>query len=147
MDGLTGWDRRFYDLAVYVASWSKDPSTKVGAVLVGGDRRLVALGYNGFPPGIADADERLDDRECRHRLMQHAERNVLDNARFDARGGTLYVTFFPCSECAKSVVSRGIVRVVCPPAVARDPWASDSFWSDLLFSEARIEVVYVERAV
>jgi len=135
------WDDRFIDLAWHVATWSKDPSTKVGAVLVGKDRREIAVGYNGFPPGIADREDRLNDRDVKLRLTQHAERNVLDNARFDVRGGTLYTTFFVCNECAKSVVSRGIVRVVCPPPADREPWASDAEWSRQLLMEAGVNVI------
>lgn len=139
-DRLCRRDRRYADLAEHVAGWSKDPSTKVGAVIVGVDPREVALGYNGFPPGIDDSEERLGDRETRLRMTQHAERNALDNSRFDVRRGTLYVTFFPCSECAKSVVSRGISRVVCPPPSDRQPWSDDARWTSEVLSEAGVSV-------
>lgn len=132
------WDQRFLELARHVAGWSKDPSTKVGAVIVGRDKREVALGYNGFPPGVPDYEGWLRDREVKYRLTQHAERNVLDNARFDLRGATVYVTMFPCSECAKSIVSKGIARVVCPPPVDRDPWSEDAGWTRILFREAGV---------
>lgn len=112
---MTPWDRRFLDLAHHVSQWSKDPSTKVGAVLVGLDKRQVALGYNGFPPGIQDAPHRLKDRATKLRLMQHAERNVLDNATFPTIGATLYVTHPPCCNCALSIISKGIYRVVSSP--------------------------------
>ena len=138
---MTVWDNRFMALAAHVSTWSKDPSTKVGAVAVGRDRRDVALGYNGFPPGIADMDWRLEDRPTKYKLTQHAERNVLDNARFDLGGATIYVTMFPCSECAKSLVSRRVARVVCPPAVDREPWSEDAVWTRLLLREAGIELV------
>jgi dCMP deaminase len=140
---LTDRDRRYYALAVHVAGWSKDPSTKVGAVLVGVDQRMVALGYNGFPPGVEDLPERLADRECKYALTQHAERNVLDNAWFDCRGATLYCTQIPCSGCGKSVVSKGVRRVVCPPPPTREPWASDCRWAILMFEEVGIELEYV----
>lgn len=106
------WDRRFLDLASYVAGWSKDPSTKVGAVLVGQDKRHVALGYNGFPTGIHDSDARLQCRSTRLALTQHAERNVLDNAAFPTQGATLYTTHPPCCNCTLSIISKGISRVV-----------------------------------
>jgi dCMP deaminase len=139
---LTKWDRRYLALAAHVAGWSKDPTTKVGAVLVGRERGRVALGYNGFPPGVADDPERLADRATKHRLVQHAERNVLDNATFDACGSTLYATFFPCSECAKSVVSRGVSRVVAPPLPSntREPWADDHRWAVLVLAEGGVAV-------
>jgi dCMP deaminase len=107
------WDQRHMALARFWSENSKDPSTKVGAVIVGRDKREVCLGYNGFPPGIAD-DERLLDRSTKYPLMIHAERNALDNARFDTQGATLYATLAPCCGCASSIVSKGIKRVVCP---------------------------------
>jgi dCMP deaminase len=107
------WDQRFMELARFWSRNSKDPSTKVGAVIVGRDKRDVCMGYNGFPPGIAD-DDRLEKRETKYPLMIHAERNALDNARFDTRGATLYATLAPCCGCASSIVSKGIKRVVCP---------------------------------
>src|SRR5271169_4441773 len=108
------WVARWFALAEHVATWSKDPCTKVGAVIVGRSRRQVALGYNGFPEGIADTEERLHDKETKLRLTLHAERNALDNAAFNLRGATLICTMFPCLECAKSIVGKGIERVVAP---------------------------------
>ena len=134
------WTARMMQLAAFVASWSKDPSTKVGAVVVGRDRRMVAIGYNGFPEGIADYPERLMDREVKYKLTQHAERNVIDNAQFDLTGATLYVTMHPCTECSKSIVSKKIARVVCPPAISREPWASDAEWSKKILQEAGVSL-------
>lgn len=135
------WDNRFYELSNHVAKWSKDPSTKVGAVLVGKDTRNISLGYNGFPRGIADNLSRLSNREVKYHLTQHAERNALDNAKFDTAGSTLYVTFFPCSECAKSIVSKGVSRVVCPFPSEREPWQTDSVWTKMIFGEAGVQLV------
>jgi len=109
------WDARFLALAHHVSQWSKDPSTKVGAVLVGTDKRQVALGYNGFPPKVTDSLFRLHTREAKLRYMIHAERNVLDNATFPTAGSTLYVTHPPCCNCALSIISKGIHRVVSSP--------------------------------
>lgn len=134
------WLQRYLDLARHVAQWSKDPSTKVGAVLVGRDRKMIALGYNGFPPGIQD-DGRLQDRSLKYPLTQHAERNVLDNATFDARGSTLAVTLFPCHECTKSIISKGIARVVTTPVPDREPWQSSSMITVGMLKEAGVELV------
>src|SRR5689334_23352884 len=95
------WDQRLLALAQHIAAWSKDPSTKVGAVVAGSDKTAIALGYNGFPPRIVD-DARLHDRDKKYSLIVHAEENALANARFDVRGGTLYSTHFPCTNCAKT---------------------------------------------
>ena len=106
------WDERFLDLASLVATWSKDPTTKVGACVVDSKRHVVSVGYNGFPRGIFDLKERYDDRPTKHLFVCHAERNALDNAHCDVTGCTLYCTLFPCNECAKSIIQRGIKEVV-----------------------------------
>jgi len=107
------WDEEFLLLADHVATWSKDPSTKVGACIVDDKRHVVAVGYNGFPRGVLDLQERYDDRPTKHLYVCHAERNALDNAHCDVSGCTLYCTLFPCNECAKSIIQRGIKEVVC----------------------------------
>lgn len=106
------WDLRFLELAKHVASWSKDPSTQVGAVIVDKDKRVLSLGYNGFPRKVVDYPERYTDRDMKLLLVSHAERNALDNAHFDVTGATLYCTLLPCSECAKSIIQRGIAQVI-----------------------------------
>jgi dCMP deaminase len=108
------WDLRFIELANHVSSWSKDPSTKVGAVIVTEDRRVLSMGYNGFPRGCPDREEDYANREVKLKLVSHAERNALDNVDVSVRGCTLYTTHFPCNECAKSIVQKGITRVVSP---------------------------------
>lgn len=111
------WDRRFLELAQLVASWSKDPSTKVGAVVVDEDRIVLGMGYNGFPRGVEDTDERLNDRPTKYAFVVHAEANAILNAGASAKGATIYV--WPafgkpplCSSCAKLVIQAGIKRVV-----------------------------------
>lgn len=134
------WVRRYVDLARHVAQWSKDPSTKVGAVIVGQNRRDIVLGFNGFPPGLRDTEERLNDRAVKHLYTQHAERNAIDNARFDCTGGTLVTTLFPCEECAKSIISRGIARVVTIGFPEAEPWRTKSQLSASMFEEAGVEI-------
>ena len=113
---MNKWDDRFMRIADEVASWSKDPGTKVGAVLVR-DRRILATGYNGFPLGIADTDERYNDRPTKLNLTVHAEINSILNAAKNGattKGSTLYVTFPPCVHCSSAVIQAGVKRVVCP---------------------------------
>ena len=139
------WDRRFLTLAEHVAQWSKDPSSKVGAVIVGTDKRQVCFGYNGFPPGVADTEARLNDRPTKYRLVQHAERNALDNCNFGTKGSTLYVTRCPCSECTKSIISKGIIRVVYAPHPDFDArWAEELEWTRKLLMEVGIPLVPLE---
>jgi dCMP deaminase len=137
--------KKYVELALHVATWSKDPTTQVGAVLVGQDPRDLCIGYNGFPPGIAD-DERLLDRPTKHMLMQHAERNALDNAKFDTRASLLVTSRWPCHECAKSIISKGITGIVCPPmtgGVVDDAWKKSSECARDLLKEANVDVLTV----
>jgi dCMP deaminase len=104
------WDKRFLELAALVGGWSKDPSTKVGAVIVRPDRTIASLGYNGFPRGV---DDTYKDRE--HKLLRtvHAEMNAILSAREPVNGYTLYVTpLCPCSNCAAAIIQSGIKRIV-----------------------------------
>jgi len=135
------WIDRYMALARHVAQWSRDPSTQVGAIIVGKNRNQIALGYNGFPVGVTDTQERLNDREVKYHLIQHAERNVIDQAAFDLEGATLVTTQHPCHECAKSIVSKRIKRVICPPAPQREPWRKSSEWAALILLEADVELV------
>ena len=106
------WDGRYLRLAREVSTWSKDPSRKVGSVIVDNKKRVLSLGYNGFPRGVEDKPEMYEDRETKLLFVCHAERNALDNAPNSVEGATLYSTLFPCNECAKSIVQRGIKNVI-----------------------------------
>jgi dCMP deaminase len=86
------WDNRFMELAEHISYWSKDPRTKVGSVIVDDRNRVVSMGYNGFPRGVHDTDERYEHRPLKHLLVSHAERNALDNSPLTVEGCTLYCT-------------------------------------------------------
>jgi dCMP deaminase len=111
------WDRRYLGLAKYYSQFSKDPSTKVGAVVVDLDNRVAGMGYNGFPEGIADTPERLNNRELKYKLVLHAEVNAILDAGDRARASTLYV--WPsfalppvCNECCKIAIAAGVMEIV-----------------------------------
>lgn len=106
------WDSRFIGLAQFVSTWSKDPSTQVGAVIVDYDNRVVSLGYNGFPKHVLDSKERLNNREEKYRFVVHAEENAILNSSDDVFGCSIYVTHFPCSHCMAVLAQAGIKRVV-----------------------------------
>jgi len=115
MSRAAKWDRRFLDLAAHVAAWSKDPSTKCGAVIVDRDLLVVSLGYNGFGPGVADDPGRYADRDTKYALVIHAEENAVISARRDLTGCTLYTyPFLTCDRCAARMIRAGISRVVAP---------------------------------
>jgi len=101
----------FLSVADTISQASKDPSTKVGAVIVDKDNRIVSTGYNGFPKGIDDTEDRLHDRETKLSYTLHAELNAVLFARRDLSECTLYTTFVPCSECAKIIIQTGIKKV------------------------------------
>lgn len=135
------WDHRFMGIASSeVSSWSKDPSTKVGCVIVSPDRRQIATGYNGFPAGIKD-DIRLDNKTRKNQLMVHAELNAILNARVDLTGWTLYVTKPPCINCATAIIQAGIKKVVCPPVEQNSSWAKSQADAWSVLQEAGVKVV------
>lgn len=137
------WDVRFLELAKHVSTWSKDPSTQVGCVIAN-DRYVIGLGYNGFPKGIQDSSERLENRELKYKYVVHAEPNAIANARGSVEGATAYTyPFAPCSECMKILITNGIKRIVYPPASQDliDRWGANLQFSAELAREAGIELV------
>lgn len=118
MKDQSKWDLRFLDLAELIAGWSKDPSTKVGAVLVDPRTSLVVgLGYNGFPRGVEDTQERYDNRDLKYKLVVHAEVNAVLMAGEKAKGSTLYTWpsfLLPpiCNECCKVAIQAGVGEIV-----------------------------------
>jgi dCMP deaminase len=145
---MTDWDARWMNLAREIAAWSKDPSTKVGCVAVDDGRRLLAIGYNGFPRGVNDAAARYRDRPVKLLFIEHAERNLIYNA---ARCGVslcesvLYCTFYPCADCARGIIQSGISGVVTTePDWNRLGWR-DSFDASLvMLGEAKIPVRFIK---
>lgn len=111
------WKNRFIEAAKMVGSWSKDPSTKVGAVLVNPETRtIISTGYNGFPRGVGDYGSRLDDREVKYKLVVHAEANAITQAARDGIstvGSWLFISPLPpCSSCAGLLAQAGITKVL-----------------------------------
>lgn len=109
------WDRRFMQVALEFASWSKDPDTKVGAVFVR-DRRIVVQGYNGMPRGVQDLPTRMvRDGGEKYHWMEHAERAAIYDAAnrgVSIRGCDLYVTLQPCADCVRGLIAVGTRRIV-----------------------------------
>jgi len=142
---MSHWDYRFLELAETVATWSKDPSSQVGCVLVNDFKQVVGLGYNGFPRGVADTAERYNDRPTKYLMVQHAEVNAVLNAVASARGTTAYVTHFCCSSCAGVLIQSGIKQVVIrTPEPAFAERFADSFRaSHTMFDEAGVTVTFI----
>lgn len=107
------WVVRFLDMANLVSSWSKDPSSKVGAV-VAKEKFIVSVGFNGFPVGTDDHPHLYEDKEEKYPRIVHAEMNAILSAREDLTGASLYCTHFPCSTCAGAIIQKHIQLVVFP---------------------------------
>jgi len=106
------WDRRFLKIAESISEWSKDPSTKVGAIITN-DIKIVSMGYNGLPQSTPDYPEILNVREVKYQYIIHAEVNAVLSAKQDLKGCTIYTSpFLPCPRCASILVQSGISRVV-----------------------------------
>jgi dCMP deaminase len=104
---LDHWDERYLGIAKQVSKWSKDHSTKVGAVIADANRRVVALGFNGFPKKVCDSTDRISERDKKYKMVVHAEANVALIAGPGAYGGTVYVYGAPvCSHCAGILIRR-----------------------------------------
>lgn len=116
---MNHWDRRFLELARLVSSWSRDTSTQVGAVIADERKRVLSIGFNGFPQGMDDAPGRYEDRNEKYSRIVHAEMNALLFAQRVPENATLYVyPLMPCDRCVVQLLQAGIrkfVSIECSP--------------------------------
>ena len=114
------WDEYFMGIAELSARRSKDPSTQVGACIVSSDNKILSMGYNGFPKGCSDdifpwtkIQAEHDPYNAKYVYVTHAELNAILNYRGGSlEGAKIYVTLFPCNECAKAIIQAGIKTLV-----------------------------------
>lgn len=143
---MNKWDYNFLKLAEHISTWSKDPSKKIGAVVVDNNRRILSTGYNGFPRGIEDTPDKYLDREIKYKYIVHAEMNAIYNATYNGvslENSTLYVYGLPiCSECAKGIIQSGIKRVViyAPNDERTQTWLESWRKTKELFEEAGVVI-------
>jgi dCMP deaminase len=133
------WDERFLELTRLISTWSKDPSTKTGAVIVRPDRTILAVGYNGFPKGMADNAELYANREFKYSRIVHCEMNALLNAKQSVEGCTLYTwPFASCDRCCVHVIQAGIKMAVFPklPKKLEKRWKDSVAKTKLYFNQA-----------
>lgn len=147
------WDRHFISLALENARMSKDPATQAGAVIVGPDREVRSMGYNGLPRGIADTPQRLQDKDLKRSLIVHAEMNAILNAArigVSTRGCTLYLALTdetgqvwggaPCTRCTVEIIQAGITQVVAKPFKNQTSYWTDSVeQARALLQEAQVQ--------
>lgn len=110
------WDRRFLSLVNLVRTWSKDPNTQVGAGIINSRHRIVSVGFNGLPSGVNDKIPQRSSRPSKYNWYEHAERNAIYNAvgYTSLTGFTMYVSHFPCPDCARAIIQTGITVVKLP---------------------------------
>lgn len=138
--GERKWNFRYLEMAELVSGWSKDPSSKIGAVAVGDYGQILSTGYNGFPRRIEDDESRLANRETKLKYVVHAEMNLIYNASLNGvslNGCSVYVHGLPiCSECAKGLIQAGVDKVVVRK---RDVTASERWYNSWLLSYEMFE--------
>lgn len=143
------WHNRFLELAEHISIWSKDKNKKIGAVIVDSNKRIISLGYNGFPQGMDDSIEERYERPQKYLYTEHAERNAIYTA---ARKGIsvencyIYISnnLFSCADCARAIIQSGIKGVICKTPDWENPRWKESFKvSREMFEECGIELIYL----
>lgn len=139
---MSKWDTRFCELAKHVSTWSKDPNAKVGAVLFCKRGGSITIGYNGFPMGVEDSGERLENQDVKLDFVVHAEINAIIAAGERADGATIFVWGKPvCARCAGPIIQAGIKRVVAlAPGDGSSKWDISGKAAQQMFMEAGIVV-------
>ena len=143
------WIEYFLNIAEQVKLKSKDQSTQIGAVIVGGDKEVLSTGYNSFPRGLDDSKQERQERPEKYFWMEHAERNAIYNAArigVSLKNSTIYLTSgLPCMDCARGIVNSGIKTVYCKQVCTtknRDKWDESQKKSLELLRECDIDVIY-----
>lgn len=135
------WDIRFLELAKFISRWSKDPTTKAGAVIADYNHRVVSIGYNGFPTRVKDRPELLNDRDAKLARTVHADVNAVLFARRELVACTMYTwPFAPCSNCAAIIIQSGLHRVVAPRHHPSVRWAQSIETAISMFREANVTI-------
>lgn len=144
-EGYLTWDEYFMGIAFLSAMRSKDPSTQVGACIIDEDKKIIGIGYNGFPIGSSD-DKMPWEKEgvfldTKYPYVVHAELNAILNSIKSLKNSTIYVTHFPCNECAKAIVQSGIKKVFYFSNKHKDLDSTKA--SQLIFKNAGVETVHL----
>jgi dCMP deaminase len=134
-------------LAIHVATWSKDRSTKVGCIIVGPGNEIRAIGYNGFVRGIDDDVDGRHNRPAKYLWTEHAERNAIYSAAMSGiaiKGCRMYLPWFPCMDCARAIVQSGLVELVAfQPDLKDAKWGTDFTSAIEMMDEAKVLVRFV----
>jgi dCMP deaminase len=148
MCNKVNWDERFMNLANYFASWSKDRSTGVGAVIVNHDNTEIVKGYNGFPRGANDDIDARHEKPAKYMWTEHAERNAIFNAArqgISTNGCKIYVNYFPCVECSRAIIQSGITDLFAPkPDFTHQQWGESWKTALEMLTECGVKVTYYD---
>jgi dCMP deaminase len=140
----TDWDVYYMGFADHAKTKSKDPSTKVGAVIVDNDGNIISTGFNGFPRGVNDLEERYADRNIKILMAEHAERNAIFSAARKGnslKGCVMYLSGLPpCSDCARAIIQSGICRLVVRSADMPERWKETCETALLMLDEAGVSL-------
>ena len=142
------WDLRYLQLAKTIASWSKDPSSQIGAIAVGAKGQVLAQGYNGFPRGMVDSPQHYKNKTVKYARIVHAEMNMIFNASFNGgclNGSSVYVSGLPtCSDCAKGLIQVGVKELIMPQQKIEDRWYDSWQRSKEYYKEAGLKYRWVK---
>lgn len=140
------WYKRFVDLAQHISSFSKDPSTKVGAVIFDDSNRIISMGYNGLPQKVIDCDERYTNRDLKYKTIIHAEMNAILFAKKDLTNCSIATwPFMSCSNCTSAIIQSGIKRIIAPklPEELKERWKDSCDLSVKMYEEAGVEIIFL----
>lgn len=144
---MSDWNERFIYMAWQIAKWSKDPSTKVGAILVDENRSIISTGYNGFPRGVLDDSDEYENRELKYAKIVHAEVNAILSARGNIiHSHTLYTSLMPCSICAGIIIQSGIRNVITVHSKI-ERWQKSFAITRKMFSDAKVSLIELPEIV
>ena len=139
------WHKRFLEIAEFISTWSKDPSSKIGAVIADKDNRIVSTGYNGFPRGVKDTIERYANRDIKSKIILHAEENAISYAKVDLTDCTLYISGLPpCAHCASLIIQSGIKTVVVRKQEVPERWIESMELSKQILKEAGVKLIEIK---
>lgn len=144
------WRYRWIQMAELVSSWSEDPSTKVGCVIVNDEQDLLSIGWNGLPRGIVSSVEKIEHRPTKYSWIEHAERNAIYNGTRTGsknfKGATMYILYFPCCDCARAIIQSGISTIVVKQNnddSFKERWTENLKMSKQMLVEANIQIIYL----
>lgn len=145
---MKNWDKKFIELTEFISNWSKDNKRKVGAIIVDDDNRILSVGYNGIPQGCDDDNESRYIKPKKNFFFEHAERNAIYSCAKNGQSckdKIMYVTWYPCCDCARAIIQSGIKTLVCKePDWYDDSWGESFRFSKEMLYESNINVIFTK---